>query len=677
MSTPARPASPGSYDVAVVGGGPVGMWLAAELHRGGVRPVVLERHAKRPTHSKALTIYPRTIEQFAMRGIADRWLAEGTPVPSTHFAILRNRLDMSFLDTRHPYTLFLPQRRTEELLEEHLAELGVPYLTEHIVTGMRQDEKGVDLDVDSPRGPAGFRAAYVVGCDGARSVIRAAAGIDFAGTPDTWRTIMGDVELTSPPQAPALTINQPGGSLYMVALGGGRYRLATVDHATMYSLSEGPVPFEELRASALRIAETDFGMRETADAWLSRVGNATRQAVCYRAGRVLLAGDAAHIHYPAGGQGLNLGLQDAGNLAWKLAAEIRGWAPPGLLDTYHAERYPVGLDVIDSSLAQCGLFANASREGIALRDQFNAILGTDPALCRELAIRLSGIAIRYPATGHMEGQRVPDLDLRGAPAATIFGLLHPAKFLLLTQGTAVDAPAGYRDRLDIVTAELTADRPEWAGVRSMLIRPDGYIAWATDADDPPPFAGWLGSALCSRPQDPSVRELARQALSSVEGGCLSDSLAAQTERADRAGPTLILASTSSSHASGTAPKSAACSQTHESACSDPQLCPAVPRHPDTLTSRPSTWSMPVTWPSGTTASSLVRGSGARYSTGGRNGRNDGCSPVIARSQRALCSPSTACPQNWPEPAVVSGGKALKTCLITVGGWPRSRSRTVH
>ena len=306
---------------------------------------------------------------------------------------------------------------------------------------------------------------------------------------------MGDVELTSPPQSPALTLNQPGGSLYMVALGGGRYRLATIDHATMYSLSDGPVTFGDLRASALRIAETDFGMRETADAWLSRVGNATRQAACYRAGRVLLAGDAAHVHYPAGGQGLNLGLQDATNLAWKLAAEIRGWAPPGLLDTYHAERHTVGLDVIDSSLAQCGLFANASREGIALRDHFNAILGTDPALCRELATRLSGLAIRYPAPDQIAGQRVPDLDLRGAPAATIFGLLHPAKFLLLTQGTAVDAPAGYRDRLDIVTAELTADRPEWASVRSLLIRPDGYLAWAADTDDAPPLAAWLGSAL--------------------------------------------------------------------------------------------------------------------------------------------------------------------------------------
>ncbi len=446
----------------------------------------------------------------------DRWLAEGTPVPSSHFALLKNRLDFSFLPTRYPFTLFLPQRRTEELLEEHLAELGVPYLRRHAVTGLRQDEVGVDLDVDSPGGPVVVRAAYAVGCDGATSVVRAAAGIDFEGTPDTWRTILGDIELADPPQAPALTLNQPGGSMYMVAIGGGRYRLAVIDHATLHDPLDKPATFGELRASALRLAGTDFGMRETPDAWLSRVGNAARQAARYRAGRVLLAGDAAHIHYPAGGQGLNLGLQDAGNLAWKLAAEIRGWAPPGLLDSYQAERYPVGLDVIDDSLAQCGLFANPTREGIALRDRFNAVLGSHPLLRRELAIRLSGLAIRYPAPGRelpagheLAGQRAPDLDLRsagvggagvggagvgGGRAATLFGLLPPARFLLLNLGSAAAAPAGFADRLDTVTAELAGDTGELAGVRAMLIRPDGYIAWATAADDAPPLARWLGHA---------------------------------------------------------------------------------------------------------------------------------------------------------------------------------------
>jgi 2-polyprenyl-6-methoxyphenol hydroxylase-like FAD-dependent oxidoreductase len=496
-----------AYDVAVVGGGPVGMWLAAELHRGGVRPVVLERRAERPPYSKALTIYPRTVEQFAMRGLVDRWLAEGTPVPSSHFALMKNRLDFSFLPTRYPFTLFLPQRRTEELLEEHLAELGVPYLRRHAVTGLRQDEAGVDLDVDSPGGSVVVRAAYAVGCDGATSVVRAAAGIEFEGTPDTWRTILGDIELADPPQAPALTLNQPGGSMYMVAIGGGRYRLAVIDHATLHDPLDKPATFAELRASALRLAGTDFGMRKTPDAWLSRVGNAARQAARYRAGRVLLAGDAAHIHYPAGGQGLNLGLQDAANLAWKLAAEIRGWAPPGLLDSYQAERYPVGLDVIDDSLAQCGLFANPTREGVALRDRFNAILGSHPSLRRELAIRLSGLAIRYPPSpqpspphppGHdpLAGRRIPDLDLRGGPT-TLFGLLAPARFVLLNLGPATAAPAvpdGYADRLDTVTAELAGNLGDFAAVRAMLIRPDGYIAWATDADEAPPLGRWLGHA---------------------------------------------------------------------------------------------------------------------------------------------------------------------------------------
>jgi hypothetical protein len=218
---------------------------------------------------------------------------------------------------------------------------------------------------------------------------------------------------------------------------------------------------------------------------------------------VLLAGDAAHIHYPAGGQGLNLGLQDATNLAWKLAAEIRGWAPPGLLDSYHAERYPVGLDVIDDSLAQCGLFANPTREGVALRDRFNAVLGAHPTLGQELAVRLSGLGIRYPAPDQalLAGQRAPDLGLRGAPG-TVFGLLPPAKFVLLNLGSAAAAPlpprpglpAGCADRLLTVTAELAGDAGDWAGIRAMLIRPDGYIAWATAAADAPPLASWFGPA---------------------------------------------------------------------------------------------------------------------------------------------------------------------------------------
>jgi 2-polyprenyl-6-methoxyphenol hydroxylase-like FAD-dependent oxidoreductase len=494
-------------DVVVAGGGPVGMWLAAELHRGGVRPVVLERRAERSPHSKALTLYPRTLELFAMRGIADRWLDEGTQVPSSHFAMLTSRLDFTGLDTAFPFTLFLPQLRTEQLLEQHLASLGVPYLREHAVTGLRQDAEGVEVDVLTPSGPDVIRAAYVVGCDGGASTVRRAAGVGFTGTPGTWSNIMGDVELADPPPGRALTLNLPGGSILVVALGGGRYRLVTVDHATMYDRTEGPVTFDELRESALRLAGTDYGLRETPDAWLSRVSNATRQADRYRAGRVLLAGDAAHIHYPAGGQGLNLGLQDATNLAWKLAAELRGWAPGWLLDSYQDERHPVGLEVVEDTLAQCALLANPSREGVALRDRFNRLLAAHSSLNSEIAVRLSGLAVSYPDGG----RRVPDLALRGASADSVFGLLPEAQFVLL--GLDGEEPAGARTspaggctgRLKVVTAALAEDRPDWSGVRSALIRPDGYVAWSAGKGDPasqPPLAQWLGSSsqpLTARP----------------------------------------------------------------------------------------------------------------------------------------------------------------------------------
>jgi 2-polyprenyl-6-methoxyphenol hydroxylase-like FAD-dependent oxidoreductase len=421
--------------------------------------------------------------------------------------MLTSRLDFSHLDTRFPFALFLPQLRTEQLLEEHLASLGVPYLREHAVTGLRQDAEGVDVDVMTPSGPDVLRAAYVAGCDGGASTVREAAGIGFLGTPATWSTIMGDVELTDPPPGRALTLNLPGGSILVLALGGGRYRLVTVDHATLYDRTEEPVTIGDLRASAQRLAGTDYGLRETPDAWLSRVSNATSQAASYRAGRVLLAGDAAHIHYPAGGQGLNLGLQDATNLAWKLAATLRGWAPGWLLDSYQAERRPVGLEVVEDSLAQCALLANPSREGVALRDRFNRLLATNPSLNRELAVRLSGLGVCYPDGG----RRVPDLALcgapRGAPAASVFGLLAGARFVLLGLGgeggsgepatarTAV--AAGYSGRLEAVTATLAEDREDWAGVRELLIRPDGYVAWSRgegDAIAEPPLARWLGPA---------------------------------------------------------------------------------------------------------------------------------------------------------------------------------------
>ena len=492
-----------TYEVVVAGGGPVGMWLAAELRRAGVSVVVLEKRAERPPQSKALTVYPRTVEMLAMRGLADRFLSEGSPVPSSHFAILDNRLDFSFLDTRYPFTLFLPQRRTEELLSEHLDDLGVPLLRCHEVTGVRQHAGGVEVDVATPSGDAVFSAAYVVGCDGAGSAVRQAAGIGFAGTPSSWFSVLGDVELADPPAGRALTMCPRGGALYMVGLGGSRWRIAVIDHETMTHPPAGPVTFGELRSSVLRLTGTDFGMRDTPGAWLSRVGNETRQVDEYRRGRVLVAGDAAHIHFPAGGQGLNLGLQDAFNLAWKLAAQLRGWAPPGLLDSYQAERAPVGLEVIDDSLAQCALFANPSREGVALRDRFNRILGENVELSRSLAVRLSGLGISYPPAGPADpgrsplaGRRVPDLPLRGAAAPSVYGLLGDGKFTLLTLSPQEPQPSAgalehYADRLTVAAAALDGDHAEWAEAGTLLIRPDGYVA-AAHRQSEPPLSTWLG-----------------------------------------------------------------------------------------------------------------------------------------------------------------------------------------
>jgi len=480
--------------VVIVGGGPVGLWLAAELNTAGVQVLVLEQLAQRLPYSRALTVYPRTLEQFAMRGLVEPLLAEGLPVPSSHFALLDNRLDFTVLEplTRYPFTLFLPQVRTEALLEQRLAARVVPVLREHTVVGVTQDERGVAVDAETPYGPATFRARYVVGCDGGASVVRKSAGIEFTGTPTTQTSLVGDVEVTDPPPVRAQTLNRQGGSFYMVSLGGGRFRMATIDHALLDVPKDQPPTFAEFHESVQRVAGTDYGMRNPI--WLSRVGNATMQAAAYRNGRILLAGDAAHIHTPMGGQGLNLGLQDATNLAWRLAAVVNGWAPEALLDSYQAERYPVGERVVEDTLAQYALVSNITREGRALRARFNELLGSHPSVTRELSIRLAALDVVYPGSGGaaahpLTGRRVPDLELEGAPVPSVFGLLRTARFVLLdlTGGELdlADAGAGERsDRLEVAAGRLgeakAKARPEWAQVRAVLLRPDGHVAWASD-----------------------------------------------------------------------------------------------------------------------------------------------------------------------------------------------------
>jgi 2-polyprenyl-6-methoxyphenol hydroxylase-like FAD-dependent oxidoreductase len=472
------------HEVVVAGGGPVGCWLAAELRLAGVDVVVLEKRAERDPHSKALTMLPRSLELFAMRGIVDRWTDDGIPVPSSHFALMNTRLDFSVLETLYPYVLFFPQARTEALLEDHALSLGARVLREHEVTGLAQDDEGVTVTAETPSGQALFRGRYAVGCEGGSSPVRGSAGIDFEGSPSTLRFVMGDVELDEPPEAPTLSLNVDAGAMFLVRVGPDLFRVAPLDLEAMYDTHGGPPTLEELRLSVTRIAGTDYGLRSAR--WLSHWGNATLQAKRYREGRVFLAGDAAHLFPPLGGQGLNLGLQDATNLAWKLGACLSGQAPEALLDTYHDERHPVGAEIVDDTLAQMSLVVNATREGRALRRRFDAMLGTHPSLNRELALRLAGLATaytRHEGESPLSGRRLPDLDLEGAAAESTFGLLSSAHFVFLdlSAGATSEWRGSRTDQPAVVTTRLRSGAPkEWADAQAILVRPDGYVAWATD-----------------------------------------------------------------------------------------------------------------------------------------------------------------------------------------------------
>ncbi|WNV84420.1 FAD-dependent monooxygenase [Umezawaea sp. Da 62-37] len=439
--------------VVVVGGGPVGLWLAAELGLGGVPVTVLETRTERDPHSKALTIHPRTLEVLAFRGVVDRFLAEGMRIPNGHFGGLDDRMDFRVLDTDFPFTLALPQVRTEELLEEHAVERGARILRGHRVTGLRQDADSVALRVTGPDGPYELTAAYVVGCDGTRSAVREAAGIDFPGTPDTTWGWLADVVLDDPPPS-LISISGANGGLMAVPMPGGVHRFVG---GSSYTERPGELTLDEVRATVTAIAGTDFGLRDPR--WLSRFGNATRQAERYRDGRVLLAGDAAHMHFPAGGVGLNVGVQDATNLGWKLAATALGTAPDGLLDSYHDERHPVGADLLLSTRAQTALMNAATPEVLALRALLSGCIATVPEFSRTLAERLSGLAVAYRPGDHpLVGTRAPDLRVAGT---SLFTLLRTGKHVPLD-----------------FTGE-PAEHAGWEDVRGALIRPDGHVAWAS------------------------------------------------------------------------------------------------------------------------------------------------------------------------------------------------------
>lgn len=455
------------YEVAIVGAGPVGLWLAAELRLADVSVVVLEARAERDPNSKALTIHPRTIELLASRGLLDSFLPEGTRIPSGHFGLLENRMDFGLLDTPYQFTLAVPQARTEELFEQRARAAGADIRRGQRVSGLTQQEDGVVVHLEEL---PDLTADWVVGCDGVRSTVRQAAGIAYPGTPATVFGWLADVKLAAPPESSVLAKWSEAGQIMGVPLPGGLYRLVGLNPEDVRTDRPGELTLDDVRRRTIAITGTDWGMHDPV--WLSHFGNASRQAERYRAGRVLLAGDAAHQHMPAGGVGMNVGIQDAMNLGWKLAATVRGRALEGLLDSYHRERHPVGAALLRSTQAQTALMSTFSPENRQLRALLSEFVGTQPGFARPLAEQMSGLAVAYPAEpgAHpLTGTRAPDFAL--ADGSSVFAALRGGGHLILDFTGALAANPL------VARALPEPDRQPWAGVAAALVRPDGHLAW--------------------------------------------------------------------------------------------------------------------------------------------------------------------------------------------------------
>ena len=464
------------HAVVIAGGGPTGLMLAAELALAQVDVVIVERRATAdPDRSRAGGLHARTIEVLDQRGVADRFLEEGTAMQIQGFG--RIRLDISDFPSRRNYGLALPQIQTERLLAAWVHELGVPTMRGREVTGFTQDDIGVDVALS---GGTSIRAEYLVGCDGGRSVIRKAAGIEFAGWDPSTSWLMAEVEMAG---KPAFGL-RPGGGIGP-AEGGGRIRVVLterqVEHASEPTL-------QDVSEALIAADGTDYGVHSLS--WTSRFTDNTRQAASYRQGRILLAGDAAHVHAPLGGQGLNTGVQDAVNLGWKLAQVIKKTSPQSLLDTYHDERHPVGARVLQNTMAQVALTSPGDRHQ-ALRTTMTELLSMDEPR-RSIAAMMSGLDICYDLGPEhpLLGRRMPDLDIATADGPRrVYELLHGAKPVLLNldQPRVLDITP-WTDRVQLIDADYGGpwELPVLGSVSApaaVVIRPDGYVAWAGDGTD--------------------------------------------------------------------------------------------------------------------------------------------------------------------------------------------------
>jgi 2-polyprenyl-6-methoxyphenol hydroxylase-like FAD-dependent oxidoreductase len=466
------------HAVVIAGGGPTGLMLAAELALSRVDVAIVERRESQDlAGSRAGGLHSRTIEVLDQRGIADRFLAQGQVAQVGSFAMVP--LDISDFPTRHNYGLALRQERIERILAAWVDELAVPIYRGREVTGFAQDDTGVDVELSDGRS---LRAKYLVGCDGGRSLIRKKAGIDFAGWDPSTSYLIAEVEMTGEPE---FGVRRDDRGIHGISRLENGKRVRVVSSERQVRQGDEPT-LSDLRESLIAVYGTDYGVHSVT--YLSRFTDATRQAASYRERRVLLAGDAAHVHSPAGGQGLNLGVQDAVNLGWKLAQVVNGTSPDSLLDTYQAERHPVAARALRTTMAITALNRGDERTN-ALRATMSELLTLDEPRKRYVGM-LSGLDIRYDGgTGHpLLGRRMPDLDVLTADGARrVFTLLHDARPILLNLGTRLDI-APWADRVRRVDGRYAGvwQLPVLGAVAApaaVLIRPDGYVAWVGDGTD--------------------------------------------------------------------------------------------------------------------------------------------------------------------------------------------------
>jgi len=482
-------------DVVIVGAGPTGLLLAGDLATAGLRVTVLEKRGAESNLTRAFAVHARTLEQLDARGLADELIATGTALRSLRlFGQLQ--VELGRLQTRFPFVLITPQSNTERLLQERALKAGATILRGSEVVGLRQDGQGVSLDVRADGTTTTHRATYAVGADGVRSAVRDLLGIPFPGESVISSVLLADVRLEREPDEVLTAAANDAGFALMAPFGDGWYRVVAWDRARQ--LPDGaPTSLAEIVDVTRTVFGEDYGLHDPR--WMSRFHSDERQVPNYRSGRVFLAGDAAHCHSPAGGQGMNTGLQDAANLGWKLAAAVQGWAPDALLDTYQTERHPVGKAVLRSSGALIRLALAGSGPARVLRGALTSVAGHLGPVTERGARTVSGIGISYPApkdSHHLVGRRIPDLRLAvdepGGPSRLYEALRGGRAVLISNDELSVAEP--WADR--VVTA-APADPHGKLRDTVLLVRPDGYAAWA--AVDPSrgelrgALTQWLGA----------------------------------------------------------------------------------------------------------------------------------------------------------------------------------------